>query len=635
MSIEKFQPSYDIYPERIDRLKSVVPEAFADGKINWEILKESLGLFADDEDAEKEHYAFTWPGKREARRMAGKPPQGTLVPVPGEGVNEDSTENIFIEGDNLEVLKLLQKSYAGKIKMIYLDPPYNTGKDFVYNDDFKLPLDAYFKLTGQVDEAGNTLVSNKKTDGRFHSKWLNMMYPRLYLAKNLLSDDGVILVSIDDNELCNLRKFLDEIFGEEHFVAQVTIENDSRARQYGSIATTHEYLLIYSKNQDYNYKILSEKDKKFQYEDKDGGFDIYELRNRNVSFNISNRPNLYYPYWVDPKSEDKDGFYQISLTEIEGWVKTYPQESQGVKTVWRWGREKASKNLNSTLVARKHSAGFFQIVKKYRGSTFVYNSVWADKEIKTDKGTLEIKALFDNKKIFDFPKPTELIKRALNIFSDDDSFVLDFFAGSATTAHSVLDLNKQDNSNCKFILIQLPEACAEDSEALKAGYKTIADIGKERIRRVIKKINSDEELSDAKDQTPGFKVFRLQKSHFKEWQDYKGSDVKELMDLFAKQEDSLAAGWRPENLILEVMLQEGFPLHSKIEPMEAIKANKVVQVKSEFCQHVIFICLDEKIDKKTIEQLPLTDKDIFICLDKALTDEQKVALSDKGVIKTI
>ena len=224
MSIEKFTPFYDIYSERIEKLKEVVPEAFADGKINWETLKECLGNFIEDEDASTEHYSFTWPGKREARRLAGKPPQGTLVPAPVEGIDVDKTENIFIEGDNLEVLKLLQKSYAGKINMIYIDPPYNTGNDFIYNDNFTQPLDEYLKLTGQIDETGTPMVSNKKADGRFHSKWMNMIYPRLLLARNLLDDEGIIAVSIGDNELHNLLKVMNEVFGEENQIAIFTLK---------------------------------------------------------------------------------------------------------------------------------------------------------------------------------------------------------------------------------------------------------------------------------------------------------------------------------------------------------------------------------------------------------------------------
>lgn len=624
MSIEKFQPSYDIYPERIERLKAVAPDAFADGKINWDILRESLGSFVESEDAETEHYAFTWPGKREARRMSGKPPQGTLVPVPGEGVNEALTENVFIEGDNLEVLKLLQKSYAGKIKMIYIDPPYNTGNDFIYNDNFSQPMDEYLKLTGQIDEQGKALVSNKKAHGRFHSNWLNMMYPRLSLAKNLLRDDGVIFISIERQEQANLTQLLNEVFGEENMLGSLIWrkkEGGGMADDY--FATEHEYLLVYRKCADFIWKdeIQEANEADFNKEDGKGKYRLVKLAKWGNTARREDRPSMYFPI-VDPDGK-----------------QNYPVAPDGSEGRWRMGKVKVEALVGKSMIEfQKKDTGWVAYEKVYfdpnKGKANKLRSILYDVG-GTAVGTNELTDLFGKKDIFENPKPTTLLESFMKWNLQGDDIVLDFFAGSCPTAHAVFDLNVKDNQNRKFIVIQLPEKVGEKSEALKAGFKTIADIGKERIRRVIKKVKAGTTLDEIEGQDFGFKVFRLQKSHFNEWQDYKGSDVKELMDLFAKQEDALVAGWRPQDLILEVMLQEGFPLHSKIETMEAIMANKVVQVKSEFCQHIIFICLDEKVDKKTIEQLPLTDKDIFICLDKALTDEQKVALSDKGVIKTI
>jgi len=395
-----------------------------------------------------------------------------------------SDGNIIIEGDNLLALKSLLPLYSGRIKCIYIDPPYNTGNEkWIYNDNVNSPL--------IKDWLGKEI---NKEDLTRHDKWLCMMVPRLKLLRELLTDDGVILISIDDNEKDRLRLIMDEIFSEDCFIANITVENDSRTRQYDAIGVTHEYVLIYSKTECFNYNILQDEDKEFQYEDSDGGFDIYELRNRNVSFNKSNRPNLYYPFWVNPNNPDKDGFYKISLEETKGWVKTYPQESQGIKTVWRWGRDTAKKNLNAVLFARKHSDGFFQIIKKYRGASYSLNSVWTDKEIKTDRGTLEIKSLFDNKKVFDYPKPIALIKRLLSVFSDDDSLILDSFGGSGTTMHAVMDLNKEDGKNRKCILVQMTEAT--ESEPNKNICK---DITRERIKRAIKKYAYDS----------GFEYFKI------------------------------------------------------------------------------------------------------------------------------
>jgi len=627
--------SQDISEEKKRELLRLFPEIHTEGgKINFERLKTAMGEMVD---VGKERYGMNWPGKADCFKTIQAPSMGTLRPCPEESVNFDTTENLIIEGDNLEVLKLLQKSYLGKIKMIYIDPPYNTGNDFIYPDNYTESLQTYLQYTGQVDSEGKKFSTNSETDGRFHSKWLNMMYPRLYLARNLLRDDGIVLINIDDNEVCNLRKFLDEIFGEENFVAQLTIENDSRARQYGSIATTHEYLLIYSKSQDYKHNTLTKENKNFQYADKDGGFDIYELRNRNIAFNIGNRPNLYYPFWVNPNSQDKDGFFQIGLEESEGWIKTFPQESQGVKTVWRWGKEKASKNLNTTLVARKHSGGFYQIVKKYRGNTFVYNSVWVDKEIKTDKGTLEIKALFDNKKVFDFPKPVELLNRALSIFSNEESIILDFFAGSGTTAHAIIELNKQDNGNRKFILVQLPEPCASDSEASKAGFKTISEITKERVRRVIKKLNEDDEKKsprlfseEKKKADRGFRVFKLAESNFKTWNaDIAKGNVSALEKQLELHIDHIRPDRSQEDILYEILLKSGFALTPPIEKLELAGMTVFSAAGGTF-----LICLERKLTMGVIEAMAKRKPERVVCLDEGFTGNDQLKANAVQIFKT-
>ena len=337
--------------------------------------------------------------------------------------------------------------------------------------------------------------------------------------------------------------------------------------------------------------------------------------------------------------------------------RSFPQESQGIKTVWRWGTEKASKNLNINLLARKHSGGFFQIIKKYRENTFVYTSVWNGKDIKTDKGTLQIKELFDNKKILEFAKPLDLINKLLKQYADDDDIILDFFAGSGTTAHAVMDLNKEDGGNRQFILVQMPEQCDEKTEAFKAGYKTISDISKERIRRAGKKIKEeygketekkgeglqfeDSSIQNSKLNTQnseidfGFKVFKLTHSNYKEWQDYTGADIKQLENLFENSIDPLVPGWKEEDVLTEIMLIEGFPLDSKIELLEEYTSNKILLVSSDYHEHRLIISLDKELTGETIKALSILEPDIFICLDFAITDEFKVRLQDKGRIKTI
>jgi len=625
MSIEKFQPSYDIYQERMERLKIVVPEAFADGKINWDVLRECLGSFVED-DANKEHYAFTWPGKRDARRLAGKPPQGTLIPAPGEGVNEDTTENIFIEGDNLEVLKLLQKSYASRIKMIYIDPPYNIGDDRIYKDNFEHPLDEYLKLTGQIDESGTPLVSNLKSDGRFHSKWLNMMYPRFMIARNLLQEDGVIFVSIGDDEVQHLKTMLNEVFGEENFEGHIhwrrrhNQPNDP-TKMIGLVA---EHILAYSRDKEV--------------------FKKSGVGKIGLTGNFSNPDNDPRGDWASKPWKTGSGQSGTIYIITTPTGAEYEEEWMGDENTYK-------ALLEDKRIIFPHG-GKGQPRKKYFKSEREIEGQcatnWWSHDVfgHNQEGSDELFNLFGKKNVFSNPKPSRLILHLIMIANcKNNDLILDFFAGSSTTSSATYLFNLENNYSCKYIMVQLPEVLNENEKEYRDGYEfcrevglkpNIAEIGKERIRRVIKRIVEEEEITEElKDQDFGFKVFKLHWSHFNQWQEYKGTDVTELMDLFAKQEDALIPSWKAGNLLVEIMLQEGFPLHSKIEIVKAITANKVFQVKSEFCNHMIFVCLDPAVDTTTIEGLPLSDKDIFICLDSALTDEQKVALSDKGVIKTI
>lgn len=342
--------------------------------IDFDMLKQELSDHVVD--GLQERYQFTWPDKRKAILAANAPINKTLRPCREESVDFDNTENLYIEGDNLEVLKLLQETYLGKVKMIYIDPPYNTGNDFVYEDDFKQNSEEYIVNSGQLDDEGNRLVVNTESNGRFHTDWLNMIYPRLKLAKDLLSDDGVIFISIDDNEVDNLRKICDEVFGEENFKSNSIIINNRGGRDYGGIALQHDYILIYSKNIIATLNPINETDKQFQYYDEYGGFNLMELRNRNIKFNDKNRPNLCYPFYINPNNADKNGLLELSLEPKIGFIEVYPAKSNGVQTVWRWGKEeKARDNINKEIFGKENRNGGYMIVQKYRKSTKMQRSV--------------------------------------------------------------------------------------------------------------------------------------------------------------------------------------------------------------------------------------------------------------------
>jgi adenine-specific DNA-methyltransferase len=644
MAITKLRPTFTFTQDRLEQLKAVVPEAFADGKVNWETLRETLGDSLEDESPNAEHFGLFWPGKREARRLAAKPSKGTLVPAPGEGVNEDSTRNLFIEGDNLEVLKLLQKSYAGRVKLIYIDPPYNTGNDFVYKDDFRDPLEDFLRKTGQADEEGNLLTTNTRADGRFHSNWLNMMFPRLRLAWQLLQEDGVIVVSIDDNELHNLRCVMDELFGANNFVGTVVVQLNPRGRHLDRfIAKTHEYLVIYVRNTDEQPLYQLEKDERMASEygksDELGKYRELELRNRNPAFNSRTRPNLYYPIFVDPQTN------RVSLEKSSGFkVEVWPKNSSGEDSCWTWGKDKFRQST-VLLVARQTRVGEWRIFRK----DYLINadgdvartlpkSLWLDKEINNDYGKKALQELFAGQTPFDFPKPPELIKKVLRIGTIGDDIALDFFSGSATLAQAVMELNREDSGNRRFILVQLPEPTSNRE------YPTIANLGKERIRRVIKKLRREAKglLDLQQRETPedlGFRVYKLIHSNFTAWQDYTGDNVQEVETLFDNAQTPLVEGWQEDGLLSEVLLLEGFPLDSAITTPAGFRRNALKQVESDARAHRLLACFDRKVHDDTIQRLYTLlaerSEDVFVCLDSALTDEAKMRLADAGNLKTI
>ena len=344
-------------------------------------------------EGKEERYQFTWPDKKKSVLLANAPISKTLRPCREESVDFDTTENLYIEGDNLEVLKLLQETYLGKIKMIYIDPPYNTGSDLVYNDDFAMGIDKFNAQNSVYDGDGNRLVENTESNGRFHTDWLNMIFPRLKLAKDLLSEQGVIFISLDDNEAVNLKKVCDEIFGAVNFVGQITVVGNPRGRDYGGVARMHDYLFVYRKSPLATINLIEDSENNFKMFDKLGGFELRELRNRNIKFNKENRPNLYYPFYIHPTEKDEHGLHTISLEAHEGWIELYPLESQGVNTVWRWGKPKSQENLNINIKAKPMKNGSFMIVEKYREGRMMARSVWWDKDTNTEKGTLLVKEI--------------------------------------------------------------------------------------------------------------------------------------------------------------------------------------------------------------------------------------------------
>ena len=588
--------SLNIMEENLAAMQQLFPEAFEEGKIDFDVLRQLLGDYVDDEE---ERYSFRWNGKGKALRLSQTPSTGTLRPCKEESKDWNTTENLYIEGDNLEVLKLLQKSYHGRVKMIYIDPPYNTGKDFVYKDDFRDNVENYKRITGQVDDEGNWKSANKEnrdSSGRFHTDWLNMMYPRLRLARNLLSDDGVIFISIDDNEQDNLKKICDEVFGEGNFVAFISIIVKTEGRRYGGFAKTHEGCLVYARNVD-NIAIneITVKGKYFRFEDERGGFNIQDLRNQNArAFNSLNRPNLRYPFYVDLTNIDENGFSKVFLNKQENFMEVYPIEVNGYKSVWRWGRlEKASKLIDE-LVARRGSDGVVRIYQKMRTLTEMPKTVLMDKEVLSIKGTRELQDLL-GLGIFDFPKPLTLLKFFESIGLGTDSIILDFFSGSATTAHAVMNLNAEDGGNRRFILVQLPETTPVDSEARKAGYENICEIGKERIRRAGEKVKAeceDEERAASLD--IGFKVFKLDSSNLQKWQ----PQPEDLQGALQESMDNFLPGRTELDVVYEIALKLGLDLSYEVEERE-VDGQTVYIIGAG----ALMICLASPISTETAEAL--------------------------------
>lgn len=595
--------SLNILQDNLEKLKQLFPDVFSEGEIDIEKFK---ATFSDNINFSNERYVLNWAGKGDAFKVLQVPTTATLKPVPDESINFDTTQNIFIEGENLEVLKVLQKAYYGKVKCIIIDPPYNTGSDsFIYPDSFKENKVDYEKRVGDKDEEGFLMKEglfrkNNKDSGHFHSNWLSMMYPRLFLAKNLLRDDGVIFVHIDDNEIHNLRLLMNEIFGEENFIANIIWQHSIQPKGYlGKFSVHHNYTLCFQKTNSFVLQSLERTDehnKSYSNSDNDpkGLWRSGDVRNALY------RPNLIY-----------------DITTPSG--KTIAPPKNG----WRWSKETIQKKMETGEII--FSEDETRIIRKIYLSTVegrTPETIWFGKEVGTTRdASEELKELFNGNSPFDTPKPSKLIKKLIGLSNDSrDDIILDFFGGSGTTAHAVLELNKEDGGNRKFILVQLPELCDKESEAFKAGYKNIADISKERVKRVIKKvqmeIKGNKNLlneNENKNLDLGFKVFKLSPSNFKIWRgnEINEENLQQQLDVFT---DPVSEGSEEGNMLYELMVKAGYELTDKVE-----KKNKYYYINDG----ELIIALEE-MSQFIIDKIIVSKPKKVITLDNLFTGNDQL-----------
>lgn len=593
------------------QLSELIPEAIADGKVDVEKLRELLG---DDAGDDRERFGLFWPGKKRALRAAQESTAATLKPDVEHSKDWDATQNVFIEGDNLEVLKILQKHYHGKIKMIYIDPPYNTGKDFVYPDNFKEGLETYLEWTRQVNEEGKKVSTNAESEGRYHSNWLNMMYPRLKLARNLLTDDGVIFISIDDNEIDNLLKLGKEVFGEANYLNTFVWVSNLKGRQISAsgAAGTKEYIVCFARRSDDAGEfrasgtrlkaLMPSIYKGFNYtaqSDERGPYVIKnELYNTNSAFNEVTRPNLVFDIYFDPTTKEVRTEIVSDAHLHEGFVKISPhQNNNGINKyhAFRWGRPK--------VVAESYDLEFAETPSGWKAytkvrdidSTSVKDLIM---DITTSEGSADIERLGLDPKWFDYPKPVNLIKMLVETATAEDSIVLDFFAGSATTAHAVLQKNTEDGGTRRFIQVQLPEPLSEESAARKAGLDTIADISQARIRAVGKQLASGGGLLDPEESPDlGFRSYKLIDTNFSKWHVTSDVEPTALEQHILNLRDSAQDNATPDALLTEILLKQGYSLTEQMGDTE-VEGLKLKTVGDG----IVLAYLDEH-NKPTLEQL--------------------------------
>lgn len=558
----------DVVADNISKLKELFPEILAENKIDFKALQALLG---EDIEVEDERYSFNWHGKAQARRLAQSPSTGTLRPCKEESVDWGATQNLFIEGDNLEVLKLLQKSYHKQVKMIYIDPPYNTGSDFVYPDDFKDSINNYLELTGQA-ESGRKKGTNAESSGRYHTDWLNMLYPRLKLARNLLRDDGAIFISIDDTEHSNLKKICDEIYGEDNFIANIIWEKKFAPQNDAKwLSDNHDHILCYAKNSaQFKVHLLARTE---------------EANNRYRNVDNDPRGN-----WASDNLLRKDvqqsGLYTITTPSGK---KYDPPSGRS----WRVPESKLFEMVKDNRIWFGADGSNVPRIKRFL--TEVQDgmrpmTIWKYTEVgHNQEASQELRKLFNGESYFDTPKPVKLIKRICEIATSDNDLILDFFSGSSTTAHAVLEINNVDEANRKFIMIQLPEPFDEGSDAFKAGYKTIADIGKDRVRLAGEKIK--EETADYQGDL-GFKVFKLDSSNLKPWD----ADFNSLAQDLAEATEVVKADRKPEDVLFEILLKYGLDLTLPIDT-HTISGKTVYEVGAG----ALIVCLDDGVTEAVAE----------------------------------
>ena len=587
----------NIEQANVEKLKEVFPEVFADGKVDFDKLQRLLGNYIADD---KERYSFSWKGKADSLRLAQKRSTGTLRPCKEESKNWDTTENLYIEGDNLEVLKLLQFSYLNSVKMIYIDPPYNTGNDFVYTDDFADGIAHYKEVTGQATK------SNPETAGRYHTNWLNMMYPRLKLARNLLTDDGVIFISIDENEIANLRKICNEIFGEDNFVGTFIWrkkEGGGQAKDYFVIE--HEYIVVYRKTEALQWEDEKEiRDiKEYKKTDANGRFKITKLAKWGNTARKEDRPSMYFP-----------------LVAPDGTL-AFPIAPDGNDGRWRIGKEKMNELVQQDLIYwEKKNDLWIPYEKEYytsQSKTIKQRSILYD-IANTGDGTDCLTELFGIKDIFENPKPIEILIKLVKPITTPKDIILDFFSGAATMAHAVMQLNAKDGFSRKYICVQLPEKTEANSVANKAGYKTVSEIGKERIRRAgekIKEENKDKEGIENLD--IGFKVFKLDNSNLVKWDNTPTTDEEEVKKRIQQSIFYLVEGRSDLDLLYEIMLKNGLSLTLPVEEREfdGVKAYII-----NHPDYKVLVCLQPNITLSAVEEMDKETIGTYIFADRCFAD---------------
>jgi adenine-specific DNA-methyltransferase len=642
--------SGDVLAEQVAKLKRSFPDVVSEGKIDWNKLQATLG---DAVTTAPERFSFSWAGKSEAIQLLQTPTHATLIPCPAESVDFAATGNVFIEGDNLEVLKLFFKPYFGKVKLIYIDPPYNTGQDFVYPDDYADPLNPYLKLTGQMDAAGNLLTSNPETSGRYHSSWLSMMYPRLFLARQLLREDGAIFVSIDDNEVHHLRMLMNEVFGEENFVACLVWER-SKKGDPKLVSVNHEYVVIYTRDKNDVIEAGKWRRKKAGVDDvlaryeaicKDLGGDHDAISEAMKAWystlppDSACRNHAHYRwsddrglYFADNFAGPDDGRKSRPRYDIVHPVTGKPCKKPS--TGWRWDEETTKKALaenrihfgidETTVPCRK--SYLKQIDTEPFPSVFYRDGRAA---------TLELESLLGTD-IIEFPKNSDVIRQFVELTTDDDSLVLDFFAGSCTTAQAVLELNRKDGGQRKFIMVQLPEPTGNKD------YPTIAEIGKERIRRVLAKLKKEvaESLADPTAPKPdlGFKVFKLAAPHIQPWSaGDEDRDPDRYAELLALHNDPLVPGWTADNVLWEIALREGFSLNTRFDTKKLPNNNTIwlVTDPDKDPPQTLIACLDDQIGIDFSKHVELTPEQVVVVRDLALDDTAAANLALQCRLKTI